>query len=121
MRGRPLGPHGEQFASVSNDANSIYLCELTNGLIKVGFSNAPQRRLIGLSRQWGDRGARISRFQVFVGEKTPNFFLRDPLGNEKRAIHALCAIASPIHGHREYFAGIPFDAALAAVAQAVSA
>lgn len=111
--------HGAQFASVRNVSNCIYLCELTNGLVKVGFSNSPRRRLTSLSRQWSGRGARISRFEVFVGTPASNACLRDPHGNEKRAIKALGVLAAPIDGHAEYFSGIPYDTALAAVSASI--
>lgn len=115
----PLGKHGIKFRNVENQNNCVYLCELTTGAVKVGFSHAPQRRLIGLSRQWAAMGHSIDRFNVFHCGPSRFLYTRDPSGFEKRAIKALSLIAKPLPGTHEYFP-IPYEMALAVVSEVIT-
>lgn len=111
--GRPASPVTARFTHVGRQRNCVYLLELSNGLVKVGFSNNPRTRLGKLALIWNRKGVQIERYEVFVGQQRGRWF--DPQKRELKSIKALHQIAPAIPGHREYFDAISFDSALATV------
>jgi hypothetical protein len=97
----------------------VYLLELSNGLVKVGYSDNIQRRLIRVALLWNRRGVQVGRFEVFPGRQFKNSCRFDPQKRERKAIKALRAVSPSIKGSFEYFDAIPYDTALVVVSKAL--
>ena len=102
-RGRPPITVGK-FAELRRDRKSLYVAELNNGLIKVGFSDNPKTRLKSLDYQCRSQfGCGLNKFHVFYG-----------VGNrriESRCIYALSEYAIQHSQRKEFFFGAGFDEA----------
>lgn len=119
--GRPSGPIHKRFIQVERAHNCVYLLELSNGLVKVGYSDNIQHRLIRVALIWNRRGVQVGRFEVFPGRQFKGNCRFDPQKRERKAISALHGIASPVKGSVEYFDSIPYDTALATVRSVLEA
>ena len=119
--GRPSGPIHKRFIQVERAHNCVYLLELTNGLVKVGYSDNIQHRLIRVALLWSRRGVQVDRFEVFPGRQFKTSCRFDPQKRERKAIKALQNIAAPIKGSEEYFDAIPYDTALTTVRRVLGA
>lgn len=113
-KGRPLGPHGAQFAHLPVLPGAVYLCQLSDGVVKVGYSNCVRGRLTLLSRQVAKQGVSILRVEVSFDPKA-QWPAREAFAREQRAIRALAERATPVPGHREFFTGISFDDAMSLI------
>jgi len=104
--GRPAGPYLKRFEHVGKHHHScVYLLGFDNGVVKIGFSEAPAFRLAVLAKEWDRQSIHIDHFCVFTGGR--------PL--ERACIARLHAVAQPLPGRLEYFTGIGYDEALALV------
>lgn len=92
----------------------IYLAEVS-GMVKVGRARSLVCRLKSLHTSHRMHGQAIGRFGVFPQESQQSLYWI-----EVDAIHALQQVAQEVPGHREYFTGIGFDAALDVVRRALS-
>ncbi len=105
MAGRPYALHSRRFAeAIPRKGGGVYLVEFGNGIVKVGESRQLRKRLIGLNQTCRQNGHEVKRFAVFIGGC-----------DEQKCIDAITARARPYPGHVEYFEGIDYADALAAV------
>jgi hypothetical protein len=105
-----FAPHTQRFANVPR-GSCLYAAELTNGLIKIGCSGSAQGRLMSLANEARRfLGADVARYHVvkrpfeFGGRKA-----------EVTAIKRLGAIGRAAAGRQEYFLGVTFEQAVAAI------
>jgi hypothetical protein len=108
-----MGPANARFASIPRGySGCIYVCELTNGIVKVGFSRNPRTRMVSLARQVRRQfAADIARF--FIGA---DMSTREAIRAESAALVCMRKIAPAVPGYLEFFTGITFDSARAVVA-----
>jgi hypothetical protein len=111
-RGPKFKPHLLPYSALAGVGSSIYLVEVGDGSVKVGRSVMPMHRLRTLHQQFARAGKTLGRFDVFP---VPG---RHLCRAELACIKALKAIGRNPPGCREYFTGITFDDALAAIALA---
>ena len=108
--GRKPGPIAAPFAHMPRHEAVVYICELSDGSVKVGYSFQPRQRFTMMARQLARSGRCILQSRLFPVSEQGAYAL------ERRAISALGRVASVIQGHIEYFTGISFADACAAVA-----
>lgn len=118
--GRHLGERAKRFLHLPRSAGggALYVAEFSTGIVKIGCSWNPARRLQKIDEQLAREGAgTIVRFAIGASF--------DDRQNANRAeadlIVRLWSTATPVPGTREYFTDITFDAVLATVASVVSA
>ncbi len=99
--GRPFGQFSAPYASVSNGCG-VYLMQLDDGLVKVGFSRSMRDRIVQHARALHRCGNSISKLRVYE-----RFDWRD----EQRCIHRLSEVASVKSGTLETFYGLNFETA----------
>lgn len=111
-RGRPPITTG-RFSALRRDEKSLYVAELTNGLVKIGFSDNPKTRLRALDYQCQRQfGCGLDKFHVFYG-----------VGNrliESQCIEALTCFGRQHVKRREFFHGVSFDAARFVIEQQIA-
>lgn len=112
-RGRPLNPELARYR-VAGRQKAVYLLEYGQH-VKVGCSVMPAVRLSTLHAQARRTSTALGRFSVF-----PIRDGHDLANAECLCIHALQAVATPLPGRREHFAGISFDDATALVFSALA-
>lgn len=122
-------PHtsGEPFSSASRAHASVYLCVLTNGMVKVGFTNNPRTRLTSFHTEARRKfGEGIDSFVVFDGVGWVNDGMQSG-GAEKHArlierlsIKRLAFIGKAVIPYTELFDGIEFPRAVEAVRAAIN-
>lgn len=122
--GRPANT-GNRFNKVSRAHASVYIAGLSDGMVKVGFTDNPRTRLESVDGTSFKRfGCRIVEFHVYesVGALpgiTPSY--RNPrarqraLKIEAMCISSLCAVGTRRAPMLEYFDGISYEAAKAVV------
>jgi hypothetical protein len=112
-RGRP---GNKRFASIPRGVGScVYAAQLSNGLVKVGFSRNPRTRMGHLV--WQVRRQFNSELTAFyVGEPLPAPALRG-IWTESAVLRRLATIGTPIAGAREFFRDVRFGVAVTLVRQ----
>lgn len=105
-----FNPSTRRFADVPREP-CVYVAELSTGVVKVGASSCALYRMMSLaSEAKRHHGSVIERFQVFTRATYKGAYEA-----ETRAVHRLRAIGTQVPGRREYFVGITFEDAIAAV------
>jgi len=86
----------------------VYAAELTNGIVKVGFSRNPRTRMGTLVLQARRMfGADIARFHIGLDMTEP----RQALQAERELLTRVSKIGAPCKGSREFFRNLPFPVA----------
>lgn len=114
MVGRPMSPANRQFQSIPRTIDGcIYAAELSNGVIKVGFSRNPRTRMCLLAKQARVRfGARIVAWRI--GSDMPPM---RAMAIERALIQRMARIATPFPKTIEFFQNVRFGVAAALVRQ----
>jgi hypothetical protein len=109
-----MGPRNARFSGIPRSFDAcIYAVELTNGLVKVGFSRNPRTRMTSLRAQVARVfGADIARFHIGV-----DLPLRAAVRAEGAALIRIGRIGTVVCGHKEFFTGVCFGAAVTLVSQ----
>lgn len=95
----------------------VYAAELSNGLVKVGFSRNPRTRMASLAGEVRRSfGARICRYYI-----SRNLAVRTAADAEARVLERLRRLAAPLKGKQEYFDNLSFGAATTLIQQVVTA
>lgn len=112
--GRPPGPQNRRFASIPRGFDGcIYAAELSNGLLKVGFSRNPRTRMGALAKQVRrEFGAQIARFHV--GDDMAE---RAAIRAEMSLIKRIGRLGVVVPGRVEFFQHVAFGAAVTLVRQ----
>lgn len=86
----------------------VYAAELTNGVVKVGFSRNPRTRMGTLVLQARRLfGADVARFHIGLDMTEPKQALRA----ERELLTRASRIGSTCKGSREFFSNLPFPVA----------
>lgn len=104
-----------RFAGIPRDFKGcVYVAELTNGVVKFGFSRNPRTRMGSLVNEVRRRyRCDVSRFQIgsdFVDS-------RQATRAEQELISRAARIGSPFRGRKEFFCHIKFPVAVNLVKQ----
>lgn len=122
-------PHtsGAPFSSASRAHASVYLCVLTNGMVKVGFTNNPRTRLTSFHTEARRNfGEGVDRFVVFDragwgrGVVSTSHAEKRARLIERLSIKRLAFIGSAVAPYTELFNGVDFGCACEAVRSAIS-
>lgn len=109
-----FAPHLRRFAAVPRTP-CVYVAELHSPdcvVLKVGMGGNALGRMVSLrSEVKRQHQASIGRFSIFAA---PTF--KAAYEAETKAVRALCEIATPIDGRREYFTEVSFEDACEATA-----
>lgn len=97
--------------------SAIYAVELSNGLIKVGYSNTPLGRMYGLALE-SRRKFRAEITQIHVSAALPDRCVRKA---EKVLLARMDRTANSVPKNREYFSGTSFKTARNLVEQVSAA
>ena len=115
--GRALKPANARFAMLPRRCSGcVYAAELSNGLVKVGFTENPRNRMTMLAREVaGSFGADLARFHVGA-----DITRRGAIAAEQTLIQRLGEVADVVPGRREFFSGVAFGVAVDLVERAGS-
>lgn len=110
-----------RFVGVGREPASIYVCEFSDGVVKVGFTNNARTRLASLQSQATRAfGSRMVRFMVFdragfsVGGGCRALAEKSARSIEKQIIKRLKFLGDPVSPFTEFFRGISFSSAVLA-------
>lgn len=103
-----------RFADVVH-APCVYVAELSGGVLKVGASGSARSRMMSLANEVKRvHGVELGRFRI-VQRAT----VKAAFEAETKLVHWLRAFAKPVPGRREFFTGVPFEVAAAALSLVV--
>lgn len=89
----------------------MYAAELSNGIVKVGYSGCPRHRMVLLSHEVSrDFGASLLRFHI-----GPDLIDRRPFNVETRLIELASEFGAAVEGRREFFHGLTYEVAVALI------
>lgn len=109
-------PANKRFRVIPRDFDGcVYVAEMDNGLIKVGFSRNPRTRLQSLAKDMRRRlKTDVCRFKV-----SKDMDCRDAAAAESQALRLIRKIGKQRPGTFEYFTDVSFAVAVNLVAVAV--
>lgn len=121
-RGRPFKADAH-FTHVGRASSSVYIAGMSNGMVKIGFSDNPRTRLGSLNSDSVRRfGCSVVHFHVYEGigaaviiPAACNSDSGRARAIEARCLNLLAAIGEPCAPSTEYFKGVDYFAAKALI------